>query len=447
MPAAAATTATPQGRAAIARVVLACALWLAVLVGMALFLGTSISWRSQLWAPLGWLGAGLSAAFIVSWAVRLVLWWRYRPLEPTPRERADLPSLSVVIPAFNEGAMVRRSIESVLQSHYPADRLHVIVVNDGSRDDTGAHIDRVAAEHPGRVTAIHLPRNRGKRHALYAGFRRATSELVATVDSDSIVLPQSLANLVTPLCRDPRIGGVAGKVVAHNRRENVLTRMLGVRYILGFDFVRAYQSGLRTVWCCPGALQAYRRAVIAPHLDRWRDQRFLGAACTNGDDHAMTNLVLSLGYDTAYQSNSTVETLVPNGYVRLCKMYVRWGRSATREGMLALRFAAPRTVRLGPGLGPLVLMDAVLQPVTVLTKAMGVFATLAIAVLHPFLLVKATIASLTVAGAYCIIFLRSERSTETFFGLLYAVFAMVALPWVQPFATITVRRNGWLTRG
>lgn len=430
----------------LARFVLACLLWAAILVFIATLLGTSLSWRAQLWPPLGWVGAGLTAGFVVSWAVRLVMWWRYRPVEPTWRERNELPSLSIIIPAFNEGAMVRRSIQSVLQSRYPTDRLHIIVVNDGSRDDTGAHIDAVAAENPGRVTAIHLPKNRGKRHALYAGFRRATTEIVATVDSDSIVLPESLANLIAPFSRDRRIAGVAGKVVAHNRSENLLTRMLGVRYILGFDFVRAYQSGLRTVWCCPGALQAYRRDVITPHLDRWRDQRFLGAACTNGDDHAMTNLVLSLGYDTTYQSNATVETLVPNAYVRLCKMYVRWGRSATREGLRALSFALPRARRLGAGLGPLVLMDAVLQPVTVLTKALGIFATVAIALFHPVLLLKATLASLAVASFYCVIFLRSERSTETFFGLLYAVFAMVALPWVQPFATLTVRRNGWLTR-
>ncbi|MEZ4268478.1 MAG: glycosyltransferase [Myxococcota bacterium] len=437
--------ATPN-QAPLGRVLLACALWVGMLVFISLLLGTSLSWRTQLWAPMAWVGAGLSAVFVVSWAVRLVMWWRYRAMAPSWRERNELPSLSVIIPAFNEGVMVRRSIESVLASRYPSDRLHIIVVNDGSRDDTGAHIDAVAAESAGRVTAIHLPKNRGKRHALHAGFRHATSEIVATVDSDSIVLPDSLANMVTPFLRDARIAGVGGKVVAYNRRENLLTRMLGVRYILGFDFVRAYQSGLRTVWCCPGALQAYRRDVIAPHLDRWLGQRFLGAACTNGDDHAMTNLVLSLGHDTVYQSNAVVETLVPNSYVRLCKMYVRWGRSATREGLRALRFAFPRARRLGAGIGPLMLMDAVLQPVTVLSKALGIFATVAIAIFHPVLLLKATLASLAVASFYCLIFLRSERSTETFFGLLYAVFAMVALVWVQPFATLTVRRNGWLTR-
>ena len=73
--------------------------------------------------------------------------------------------------------------------------------------------------------------------------------------------------------RDSQVAGVAGKVSVYNRYDNVLTRMLGVRYILGFDFIRAYQSVLKTVWC-PGALQAYRLSVIAPKLSAWRDQRF-----------------------------------------------------------------------------------------------------------------------------------------------------------------------------
>ena len=115
-------------------------------------------------SPLGILAASVSALFLVALGTRLVLWWRYRPVELTPAERRQLPTMTVVIPAFNEGPMVRRSIESVLTSRYPVDRLQVIVVNDGSSDDTGAHIDAVADLHPDRVTAIHLPKNRGKRH-------------------------------------------------------------------------------------------------------------------------------------------------------------------------------------------------------------------------------------------------------------------------------------------
>ncbi|MGM0578473.1 MAG: glycosyltransferase family 2 protein [Myxococcota bacterium] len=437
-----------QSRAALRRLLFAvvCAALLAAVAGTGWLLRDDYVATGAVSRVLGAGALLMGGLFLVAWTLRVLLWARYRPMAPTARERADLPDLTVVIPAFNEGEMVRRSIESVLASDYPADRLRIVAVNDGSKDDTGAWIDTVAARHPERVRAVHMPVNRGKRHALYEGFRRVRTALVATVDSDSVVPPDSLAHLVTPMARDERIGGVAGKVVVHNRRENILTRMLGVRYILGFDFVRAYQSELRTVWCCPGALQAYRMDLVRPHLDAWLGQTFLGASCTNGDDHAMTNLVLSLGADTVYQANAPVETLVPSTYSKLCKMYVRWGRSATREGLRALRFAWHRALGLSPLRGPLMLMDALLQPLTIALQLTGAFLGLWVLLAEPAFVLQATAATTAFALAYCLIYLRSERSVETLWGLVYAWYAMVALAWVQPFATLTVRRNGWMTR-
>ncbi len=384
---------------------------------------------------------------------RLWLWWRYRPSEVALDEA--LPGLTVIIPAFDEGRRVLGAIESVLASDYPAERLRVVAVNDGSRDDTGRWLDQAAARWPERVTALHLPANRGKRHALYEGLERAGSEVVATLDSDSVVERGSLRALVSPLTRDAGIAGVAGRVDVDNRRTTLLTRMLAVRYRLGFDFVRAYQSELGTLWCCPGALQAYRREVIAPHLEAWRDQRFLGARCTNGDDHAMTNLVLDLGWRTAYQATAVVRTLVPSSYGRLCRMYIRWGRSATREGLRALAFAPRRALERPPGLPPfeatLMLVDAVLQPVSVFTRALGAPLAVVALALHPAAWLPALLGGLAlttgVALIYAGLYTRSERSWASLWAVAYAWFAVVALPWVQPFATLTVRSNRWMTRG
>ena len=388
--------------------------------------------------------AVISVAAIVS---RFALWLRYAPVTLEAKERRRLPQLTVVIPAFNEGSHVRLSIESVLASRYPLEKLRVIVVNDGSKDDTGAHIDAMTAAYPKHVTAVHQPANRGKRHALYEGFRRCRTPFVATLDSDSVLDPDALANLVAPMVRDRRIGGVAGQVAVMNRSQTLITRMLGVCYLLGFDFARAYQSGMRTVWCCPGAIQAYRVGLIRPHLKRWRDQTFLGARCTNGDDHAMTNLVLSLGADTTYQRNATVRTLVPKTYKALCKMYVRWGRSATREGLRALRFAPRRAARLGPVLGPLMLLDAVLKPVQIVVRCVAPIAMVVLAINYPEFVPQ--VLGLTLLGSlvYGLVYLRSERSTQVIYGVLYSWYSLFALAWVQPYASLTVRRNGWMTRG
>jgi hyaluronan synthase len=395
------------------------------------------------------LGVGLTLTF------RIALWWRYRPI---PRAATPtLPSLTVVVPAYNEGAGVSRTLESLLASDYPRDRLRVIAVNDGSKDDTGEALDstlrRLRAAGEDRLEVIHLPENRGKRHALHAGLTRATSDLVATVDSDSVVAPETLAHLVAPM-RDPTVGGVAGKVLVLNRGQNLLTRMLHVRYVLGFDFIRAYQSMLRTVWCCPGALQCYRRELIAPHLDRWLAQTFLGARCTNGDDHALTNIVLSLDHDTRYQSTALVYTVVPHRYTKLAKMFLRWARSATREGLRALRFVPRRGLGLtkrrgllGAWLGLGMAFDALMQPLTIALRVASVLGGSWLLFASPVWLLRSLCASTLLALPWATIYLRSERDSDVLFGILYGWYAIFALFWIQPLAVLTVRKNGWMTRG
>jgi len=392
--------------------------------------------------------SALSLSFGLVIAVRVGLWLGYRPAPPADDDA--LPTLTVVVPAYNEGPGVARTLESLLGSRYPRGRLRVIAVNDGSKDDTGAALDaalaRMKAAGEDRLEVIHLPENRGKREALFAGFSRATSDIIATVDSDSVARPDTLRALVAPFA-DARVGGVAGRVMVWNRRQNLLTRMLHVRYLLGFDFVRAYQSRLGTVWCCPGALQAYRRALVAPHLEAWRGQRFLGARCTNGDDHAMTNLVLSLGGDTRYQSNAEVYTLVPSRTLRLCKMYIRWGRSATREGLRALAFTPRRMVAKGWLAGPAIAVDALSQPLAMAMRLVGLFGGTWLAFSSPAWFLRALLVSTLFALPYALVYLRSERSSDVLFGILYGWYALLGLFWVQPFATLTVRKSGWMTRG
>src|SRR5204863_4028424 len=173
---------------------------------------------------------------------------------------------------------------------------------DGSRDDTWTHIERAARRFPGRVTALRFAVNRGKRTALAEGFRRACGEVVVTIDSDSAIEPTALRAIVGPF-RDARVGAVAGKVAVHNRKSGVIPRMLQVRFTVSFDVLRAIQSTYRTVYCCPGALSAYRVAVVRRVLDRWENQTFFGAPSTYGEDRALTNFILAEGYDTVYQRN------------------------------------------------------------------------------------------------------------------------------------------------
>jgi hyaluronan synthase len=381
-----------------------------------------------------WVGMGL-----VLMLGRTVFWLCYRSFAPAGADEA--PALTVVIPAYNEGAMVEVAIGSVAAADYPRERLEIIAVDDGSTDDTWRYIARAAQRLPGLVTAVRFERNQGKRAALAEGFRRARGDIVVTVDSDSEIERQTLAAIAGPF-RDSRIGAVAGKVAVHNRRAGLIPRMLHVRFVLSFDFLRSAQSFFRTVYCCPGALAAYRMSVVRQVLPQWERQRFLGAECTYGEDRAMTNCILAAGYDTVYQRSAVVRTLVPETYTRLCKMYLRWDRSYIREELSFARVVWKRP----PLWRALALYESTVTNLRFPVAYLSIALMVAHALRDPASIVRMLLAIMVVSLLYVLYYLRSERSWDFVFGILYAYFSFFALTWIFPYAALTLRARGWLTR-
>jgi hyaluronan synthase len=382
-----------------------------------------------------WTGMGMLMLML-----RTLLWFRYRT--PPLATMADAPSLTVIIPAYNEGEMVARSIESVVRARYPRERLEVFVVDDGSVDDTWQHVERIARRYPDIVTALRFDRNRGKRAALEAAFRRGRGDVLVTIDSDSVIEPDTLLAMAGPFA-NPRIGAVAGKVRVFNRGDGLIPRMLKVRFALSFDFLRAVQSTYGTVYCCPGALAAYRASVVRDVLDRWVGQRFLGRACTYGEDRAMTNEILGQGFDCVYQRAGIVHTLVPTTYGRLCKMFLRWDRSYVRE---ELRFLGTVVWHRPPKARAIALVEAIVTnsryPVAWATLALLV----SLVATHPDILLRFCCAMLLVSSFNMLYYLRGERHWDFVYGIGYSFFSAFALFWIFPYALCTARAQGWLTR-
>jgi hypothetical protein len=225
-----------------------------MLAGAAPLLGAVISmawlgWSSEagatsmLWAmathPIG----AIALIQTLYTALLGVLWLKYQPF--TAPEGVTWPKVSVIIPAYNEGPMVGRSIRSVAACAYPKDKLEVIVVDDGSRDDTA----RVAAEH--RAWPIRLPVNRGGGFALRVGFaaaRRLGARYVITLDADGQHRFADLPSVLAPLRR-----GAAHVVIGSRRlgrsRDASRLRNLGVRV---FSAVLTRLSGQRITDCASG---------------------------------------------------------------------------------------------------------------------------------------------------------------------------------------------------
>ncbi len=384
---------------------------------------------SVLWALMG----------MTMLCFRTLLWFSYRPSPAA--SMVDAPRLTVIIPAYNEGPMVAKSVASVAAAKYPPDRLEIFVVDDGSRDDTWEHVERAASAFPELVTTVRFPKNRGKRAALAEGFRRGRGEVFVTIDSDSIIDPETLLAIVGPF-RNPKVGAVAGKVLVFNRRAGLIPRMLHVRFMLSFDYLRSVQSTYGTVYCCPGALSAYRASAVRKVLPAWVEQKFLGVPCTYGEDRAMTNFILASGYDSVYQGTAAVRTVVPERYRKLCKMFLRWDRSYIREEirlagivwkrppvkcMIAVADAIVTNLRYPIGYASLALLAVVTfeDPMTFLRFLFGVGIMAMLNMLY---------------------YLRSEQSWDFVFGIFYAYFSVFALFWIFPYALVSVRSRSWLTR-
>jgi hyaluronan synthase len=396
--------------------------------------------RQSYASPIMALGSGFAVAYLAFQLVRTVLWLRYKPY---PLPSGPLPRVTVIIPAYNEGAMVEKAIYAAVASDYPADRLEIICIDDGSKDDTWFYMDRARKRYPKLIKAIRFAKNRGKKEGLYAGFTRGKGEFFVTIDSDSVISPDTVKQIIAPMLNEAQIGAVAGNVKVYNRARSLMARMLAVRFVLAFDFLRASQSLYGCVTCTPGALSAYRAAALKPILKEWRHQTFMGLPANIGEDRALTNFVLRQGYYTSYQRSALVHTMVPETYRGLCRMYLRWDRSNFRENWVQLKFIFTR-YRAKHRLLPILdfFITQIEFPLTYFFMGLMVASFF----LYPIVALKFFTGLGVITLVYMYYYIHQERDLEFIYGIIYSYFAFFFLYWVQPYAFITVRNDRWLTR-
>ena len=134
------------------------------------------------------------------------------------------PTVTAVIPMFNEGAAIKETLQSLIDSAYPASKLKVICVDDCSSDDSYEHARQVARKSGGRLKILRNRANLGKRRSIIRATREADSEVIVSVDSDVVVDPDAVRQLVRRFT-DERIAAVGGWVDVRNKQDNWLTRM------------------------------------------------------------------------------------------------------------------------------------------------------------------------------------------------------------------------------
>ncbi len=370
------------------------------------------------------------------------LFFLYKPVTSVTDE--DLPYCTVLVPAYNEGEQVYATLLSLRDSLYPASKLQLIAIDDGSKDDTWEWMKKAKEELGDRVSIYQQPVNKGKRHALYRGFNLATGDVFVTVDSDSIVEKDTLRNLVSPFVTNENCGAVAGNVRVLNNEKAIIPRMLNVSFVFSFEFIRSAQSVLGSVLCTPGALAAYRAKAVRNCLPEWINQTFMGKPTDIGEDRAMTNMILKQGYHVLFQRNAYVLTNIPEKFSSLHKMFTRWERSNVRENLMMSKFAFT-PFRNGAKSGTRLLL--INQWMGMITAYPLLLIMIVLLLSHPVLFISSTLLSILIFTSLPAFFYAKKYNiAEAFWAYSYSIFYTFSLFWITPYAMATASRRGWLTR-
>jgi cellulose synthase/poly-beta-1,6-N-acetylglucosamine synthase-like glycosyltransferase/peptidoglycan/xylan/chitin deacetylase (PgdA/CDA1 family) len=232
---------------------------------------------------------------------------RIRPQRVPPNWRP--PGISVVIPAFNEAAGIAATVRSMVASNYPGE-LEVIVVDDGSTDDTARIVRRLRL--PGvRVVS---QANAGKPAALNRGIAEAWFNVLVLVDGDTIFARGALLRLALRL-RDPHVGAVSGNTKVANR-NGLLGRWQHLEYVMGFNLERRMFDVLGTIPTVPGAIGAFKRATLA-------DVGGLSGE-TLAEDTDLTMAICRSGWDVVYEPRALAWTEAPSSLRQLWRQRYRW---------------------------------------------------------------------------------------------------------------------------
>jgi hyaluronan synthase len=387
------------------------------------------------------------SVFLIVFRFSFYLYLIYKYLNYKPiinLEDRNLPSCTIIVPAFNEGKFVYDTLISISESNYPLSKLQLLVIDDGSTDNTFSWIEKAKKQLGEKLTVYRQIKNSGKKKALYEGIIQATGEILITIDSDSIVEKNTIRNLVAPFVNNDNCGVVAGNVKVYNIDNAIFPKMLNVSFAYNFEFIRAAQSKMNSVLCSPGALSAYRTSVVKTCLNDWINQTFLGVKTKIGEDRALTNLILKSGYDSVFQSNAIVYTKVPEIYHTLKNMFVRWERGDIRENIIMFGYVFTK-FRLKNLLDiRIVFLN---QWFTTLLSLPFFLIMLISCLYYPRLFISSSILTATFISVFPSFFYGINFSLKKSIWIFpYNLFYTFFLFWIVPYSIFTVKKGNWLTR-
>jgi poly-beta-1,6-N-acetyl-D-glucosamine synthase len=293
----------------------------------------------SVWLSLPWVRE-LAGAITIAPAVLVVCLVAYLPgwlvaflavsllLDRQPPLRRTHPTVpvTVLIAARNEAERIQETISCIARQDYPGP-IEVLVVDNGSTDGTQAVAEAYGAATGQPVRCISEPRP-GKSHALNTGLAAVGTELVITLDADTLPHPRAVRQLVARLLSaPPDVQAVAGSVLVRNSRDNLWTRMQEWDYFLGIASVKRMQGLYQGTLVAQGAFSLYRTEAVA-EAGGWPD--------AIGEDIVLTWQLMRQGARVYYEPSAVAFTAAPARLVHLARQRARWARGMI-EGIRSVK--------------------------------------------------------------------------------------------------------------
>ena len=263
-------------------------------------------------------------------------------LKSISSDSPDLPSVSIIVPCFNEENTVQKTIASLLELNYPKDKLLITVVDDGSTDST--YEKAMTFVNHERVK-IFTQKNGGKFSAMNFGIKNSNTDVVACLDADSMVTKDALIKMI-PYFNGENIVAVTPAMKVYNPKS-ILRRIQNTEYNVSI-LLKKIMSKLDAIHVTPGPFSLFKREIF--------EKIGYFKAAYNTEDMEIAFRIQSFRYRIANCPNALVYTVTPDTFKKLYKQRIRWAYGFLKNlqdyrhilfnpkygniGMLTLPFAA-----------------------------------------------------------------------------------------------------------
>jgi len=232
----------------------------------------------------------------------------------------DYPSCSILIPAHNEAMVIGDTIESMLKIVYPEDKLQIIVINDGSTDNTKKIIESYA-EKDSRVQLFDIPKGeggKGKSRTLNIGMSAAKGEIIAVYDADNTPDKDSLRYLVAQLIQHKELGAVLGKFRTVNKDKNWLTKFINIETLSFQSMLQAGRWQMHNIATLPGTNFVMWNWLIKK-LNGWDEEALT-------EDSELSIRIYQEGYKIKFIPYALTYEQEPESWRVWIKQRIRWVR-------------------------------------------------------------------------------------------------------------------------